>query len=132
MTGALSTETSIGHLLRELAPQGDVVQPAARVGGDALRRPLRGGRDQRLLHRVLRGGEVAVAAGHRAEHLRREVAQQAPDGGLHVRHRHCFGALITCRTSMGMFSGAPPGPGAADAFAAIWYARSGESTSTIQ
>lgn len=42
------------------------------------------------------------------------------------------GALITGRTSMGTFSGAPPGPGAADAFAAIAWARSGVSTSTIQ
>src|SRR5215467_2893780 len=42
------------------------------------------------------------------------------------------GALMTARTSMGMFKGAPPGPGAADALAAIAYARSGVSTSTIQ
>ena len=42
------------------------------------------------------------------------------------------GALITGRTSIGMFNAAPPGPGAADAWAAIAYARSGVSTSTIQ
>jgi hypothetical protein len=42
------------------------------------------------------------------------------------------GPLITCRTSIGMLIGDPPGPGAADARAAIAYACSGLSTSTIQ
>src|ERR1700687_2294121 len=47
------------------------------------------------------------------------------------------GPLITCRTSMGWFSGVPPVPwrggwGAAEARAAILYACSGLSTSTIQ
>ena len=64
------------------AAQGDVVQPAARVGGDALRRPLRRRGDQCLLHRVLRRVEVAVPPRHRAQHLRRKLAQQACDGGL--------------------------------------------------
>ena len=53
----------------------------------------------------------------------RRRGHQAMSGG---------GPLITCRTSIAMFSGSPPGPGAADASAAIWYARSGLSTSTIQ
>ena len=35
------------------------------------------------------------------------------------RHTSTGGALITSRTSIGMFNGAPPGPGAADARAAI-------------
>ena len=39
---------------------------------------------------------------------------------------------MTWRTSMGMFIGAPPLPGAADARAAISYARCGVSQSTIQ
>ena len=42
------------------------------------------------------------------------------------------GPLITCRTSMGMFSGTPPGPGAAEARAAMAYACSVVSTDTIQ
>jgi hypothetical protein len=40
--------------------------------------------------------------------------------------------LITCRTSMGMLSGLPPGPGADEASAAISIARCSLSTSTIQ
>src|SRR5439155_20281821 len=38
----------------------------------------------------------------------------------------------TCRTSIGIFAGFPPGPGAADARAAILYACSGLSTSITQ
>ena len=61
----------VGH-----APRGDVNQPAARVVGHAFVRPLERGGEQRLLHRVLGGGEVAEAADHRAENLRRQFAQQ--------------------------------------------------------
>ena len=61
----------IGH-----APRGDLDQPAARIVGHAFSRPLHGRREQRLLHRVFGGGEVAEAPDHRAEHLRRELAQQ--------------------------------------------------------
>ena len=58
---------------------GDRDQPAARVVRDAVARPLRGGREQRLLHRVLGGVEVPVAAHQRAEDLRRQLAQQVLD-----------------------------------------------------
>ena len=61
----------IGH-----APRRDLDQPAARVVGHALARPLLRRGDQRLLHRVLGRGEVAEAPDDRAEHLRRELAQQ--------------------------------------------------------
>ncbi len=61
----------IGH-----APRGDLDQPAARIVGHALLRPLQRGGEQRFLHRVLGGGEVAEPPDHRAEHLRRELAQQ--------------------------------------------------------
>ena len=61
----------VGH-----APRRDLDQPAARVVGHAVARPLHGGRDQRFLHRVLGGGEVAVAPHDGAEHLRRQLAQQ--------------------------------------------------------
>ena len=36
-----------------------------------------------------------------------------------LRHPPVFGACPTWRTSIGMISGLPPGPGAADALAAI-------------
>ena len=101
---------------------GDLDQPAARVVGHALARPLHGRRDQRFLNRVLRGGEIAEAPDHGAEHLRREVAQQVLGRrGSRRRWNHMStgGALITWRTSIGMLSGAPPLPGAADARAAI-------------
>ncbi len=71
--------------------------------------------------RVFRGGEVAVAANHRGEDLLRELAQQVLAGEARSgrRHRSAGGALITCLTSIGMFSGTPPLPGAAEARAAI-------------
>jgi hypothetical protein len=49
---------------------------STRVVGDAVGRPLRGRREQRLLHRVLAGVELPVPAHQRAEDLRREVTQQ--------------------------------------------------------
>ena len=74
---------AIGH-----APEGDLDEPPARIVGHALARPLHRRRDQRLLHRVFGGGEVAVAADDRAEHLRRELAQQVSDGGVDGFRRH--------------------------------------------
>ena len=84
--------------------------------------PLLGGGDQRFLHRVLGRREVLMSASDRGEHLRREIAQQVPNGGvvLRVARAHMSGgALMTCRTSIGMTSGVPPGPGADEALAAI-------------
>ena len=89
-------------------------QPAERVVGLALGGPRGGGGDQRLLHRVLRVGEVAVAADDGAEDLRRELAQQVL-GARGRGHTSGSGALITWRTSMRLRIGAPFGPGAADA-----------------
>ena len=125
----------IGH-----APRGHLNQPGAWILGTAVPRPLDGRRDQCLLHGILGGGEVAETADDRAEHLRRKFAQQMLGSGIQRLRRHRIsrhnkssgGPLITCRTSIGMFIGAPPGPGAADARAAIRYACSGLSTSTIQ
>ena len=127
------TSEVVGH-----PPHRDLEEPAARVGRDPLLGPLRRRGDQRLLHRVLRSREISMTPRDRAEHLRREVTQQVPELGRRrprrgvQRHASVVGALMTCRTSIGMTSGLPPGPGAADAFAAISYARSGVSTSTIQ
>jgi len=116
------------------ATGGDVKEPAARIGGHAFHGPLRSRGDQRVLHRVLGGGEILVPSCEGAEHLRRQLAQQVPDGpiGGLGGHTSLGISLMTWRTSIGMFSGAPPGPGAAEAFAASAYARSGDSTSTIQ
>ena len=86
------------------------------------------------------GGEVAEAANDRSEHLRRKLAQQllrrcVPRSRCSYRFDHRIsggGPLITSRTSIGMFNGFPPGPGAAEARAAMAYACSGDSTFTIQ
>ena len=61
-------------------------EPAARIGREALSRPVVGGRDQRLLDRVLGGIEIARPAGQDGEDLRREVAQQVL-GNLRVAQR---------------------------------------------
>ena len=113
----------------EHPPVRDLDEPAARVVRQPVARPLLGGRDQRLLDGVLRGGEVVVAAQQRAEDLRREVAQQVLDRSV---MRPAGGADMTCRTSIGRFSCTPPGPGAAEIAAAISIARSRLSTSITQ
>jgi len=99
------------------ASRGDLNQPAAGIVGHAFPRPLHGGSDQGLLNGVLSGGEVMETAHDRTEHLRREIAQQVL--GNSIRHGSSGGRLMTGRTSIGMFSGTPPGPGAAEAWAAI-------------
>ena len=97
-----------------------MIEPAAGVAGQPLGRPLRRRRDQRLLDRILRGREVVAASGDGAEHLRRKVAQQGPDvGGSPLGRQTSGGPLMTCRTSTGMMSGLPPGPGAPEILAAI-------------
>ena len=58
------------------ASRGDLDQPAARVVGNALLRPLHGRREECLLHGVFGGGKVAESPDDRAENLRRELAQQ--------------------------------------------------------
>ena len=59
-------------------------QPAPRVVRDPVGRPLRGGGEQRLLHRVLAGVELAVAADQRAEDLRRESRSRSSTSGVPV------------------------------------------------
>ncbi len=104
----------IGH-----APGGDLDQPSARVVGHTLLWPLHGRREQGFLDRVFGPSEVPESSDDRAEHLRRELAQQMLGIGVQRRHRSSGGPPITCRTSIGMFIGTPPFPGAADARAAI-------------
>ena len=54
-------------------------QPATRVLGHALVRPLRRCGDQRLLHSIFGGGEVAKAADDGTEHLRRQFTKHGID-----------------------------------------------------
>ncbi len=58
-------------------PRGNRDQPAARLGGDAVPRPLHRGGEQRLLDRVLGGVEVPEAPDHRAGTCGARAAQQA-------------------------------------------------------
>ena len=75
---ATATRDLAAHVIGQ-PPHGDLIEPAARIVGNALARPLRRRGDQRLLHGIFGGGEVAVATRDGAEHLRREIAQQVPD-----------------------------------------------------
>src|ERR1700677_72090 len=114
-----------GHFAAQVvrhAAKGDLDQPAPRVTGKALNRPLRGSRYQGLLNGVLSGGEVPKTADHSAEHLRREIAQQVLGSDVQQLVRHGSSSVLACmicRTSMGMLNGTPPGPGPADNRAAI-------------
>ena len=97
----------------------DVDQPTAWIFRRAVDRPLRRRGHERILHGVLRGGEITKSPHDRSQHLRRERTQEMLGRGLHDQPSSFGGALITCRTSMAMFIGLPAMPGAADASAAI-------------
>src|SRR5271170_6987779 len=69
---------------------------------------------------------IPETASDSAEHLRRKLTQQMLGSRIpflgHWSSRYSIsggGPLMTWRTSIGMFNGTPPGPGAADALAAI-------------
>ena len=95
-------------------------QPCLRAVRHPLIGPGDGRREQRLLHRVLGRVEVPVPSRHRAEDPRRELTQQALDGRCgHPGQASTGGGPMIGRTSIGIPSGAPPTPGAADALAAI-------------
>ena len=101
-----------------------VVSHAARVVGTTLLGPLHARREQRLLHRVLAGVEVAVATHERAEDLRRELAQQ-------VLGRRCRGSR-RCPAPRASAAGPRPGRCRANGTrAAISSARSRLSTSMM-
>ena len=113
----------------------DLNQPAAWILGNTISRPLYERCDQRLLYSVLGRREIAKSAHDGSEHLWSEFAQQVLIERIRQGLYHGSSlapTLIPCRTSMGIFKGNPPGPGAADQIAAISYARSVVSTSTIK
>src|SRR5690606_28390051 len=60
-------------------------QPVERVRRNAVLRPLRGGGEQRFLHRVLGDVDVAVVPHERDEHLRRRAPQQVDNTGVRDR-----------------------------------------------
>ena len=116
------------------ASRGHLDQPPSGVFGEALFGPLKGGGEKCFLHRVFGGSKVAEPTDQSPKHLRREFTQQVLGRRVEPRRRHSVGGgpLMTWRTSMAMLRGAPPRPGAAEALAAISYARSVVGTSTIQ
>ena len=68
-------------------------EPTPGVVGHPFSRPLQRSRSQRLLGGILRQVEVAVAADHRAEDLRRQAAQQVLDLGAVTGGRPSCSAL---------------------------------------
>src|SRR5215472_8512962 len=58
------------------APKCRLGEPAARIGGYAVARPMQRGGEQGFLDSVLRRVEVACGPNERAQHLRRKLAQQ--------------------------------------------------------
>jgi hypothetical protein len=123
---------------------GGLQQPAVRLRRDAGTGPVLGRGQQPVLDGVLGRVEVAVPAGERAEDLRRQPAQQVLDVGRDVQREPPTwsrndsisvasdgASSMICRTWIGCWVAAPPGPGTADTFAAISSARASDSTSTI-
>src|SRR5215813_10495001 len=70
----------VGH-----SPPRDLDQPTERLLRHAIARPLPGRRDHRLLHGVLTRSDVMKSPDGGAEHLRRELAQQALDARVRRR-----------------------------------------------
>ena len=113
-----------------------VISQPRGLSGTPSRRPLRGGGEQRLLHRVLGGVEVPVAPDQRAEDLRRQPAQQVLDALTRSRRAQIsrLGRRLSTigRTSAYRSSArACSGRGRVASRAAISVARSKLSHSTI-
>ncbi len=101
----------VGH-----PPEGNLRQPGAGIVRRALARPLHRCGECRLLNGILRYREVAKSSDHSREHLRRQFPQQVLDRNVQRLFYHSNssgGPLITCRTSMGWFSGSLRARGAA-------------------
>ena len=106
------------------APRRHGDQPAFRVVGHSLRRPLHRRGEQRFLDRVLASTEVAVAAHQRAQDLRREIAQQILGAVVQRGITRPASSRSADRSSPAALrwpgsTACRPGPGAADASAAI-------------
>ena len=108
-----------------------ISQPSGLSGSPSAGHCVRGG-EQRLLHRVLGVGEVAVAADDRAEGLRRQLAQQALGVSRRCSHLGVGRAHHLAHLDRLPDRRRRSGPGAADACAAISIARSSVSTSIIR
>ena len=98
-------------------PEGDLRQPCAGIVRLTLAWPLHRRGKGCLLNGVLGRREVAKSSDNGPEHLRSQFPQQRLEVGR-CHWSSSGGPLMICRTSIGMFSGAPPRPGAADARAA--------------
>ena len=110
-----------------------ISQPRGLSGTPSLG-PLQRRREQRLLHRVLGGGEVAEAPDDGAEHLRRQLAQQVLAGEVqratsqvHGRRAHHLAHLDRHVQRHAAVARAPPTRGRRSRTPAP-----GVSTSTIQ
>src|SRR5260370_29496644 len=97
-------------------------------------RPLHGGRQERLLRRVLSGVEMPVTPYHRAEDLRRQPAQQVL--GLGARHGLDHSSRSAWDSAIGRTSAKAPAATSSEAGtfasrAVLCVARSKLSHSTI-
>ena len=72
-------------------------QPAARIFGDSVVRPLRCGRDERFLHGVFSRRKFVEAPDDGSEHLRRKFAQQMLERYGWRLFRHAFCRVTFCR-----------------------------------
>src|SRR5436189_3695331 len=82
--GLAASSRPLTSALVDQAPRGCLNQPAAWGGRNAVSRPVRCGRDQRLLDGILGSVEVARAAYERTEDPRRQVAEHVLDSGRNV------------------------------------------------
>ena len=111
-------------------PFGGLHQPAIRVLRDAVSRPVHGGREERLLDRVLGGVEVADTAGRARRGPAAPARAAGPRHRRHVQRRRSGAAGMRPsrprwterRPSPGAPGSAagvatPPGPGTAEIFA---------------
>ncbi len=118
-------------------------QPGARIVGNSVARPLHHCRNRRFLNGIFGRLEItksfapqarAPMASVLARALRSEDRMIVPNPRFASQCQNPKSLWLpsTCRTSIGIFAGFPPGPGAADARAAMLYACSGQSTSITQ
>jgi hypothetical protein len=135
--GVLTTSASLLATQQVGQPTSrDHDQPALRVVRQTLARPLRRSREHGLLHRIFGSVEMAVAAYHGAENLRRQLAQQALNGnlgdGFLDQYVNSSADSMIGRMSAYALAATCSGAGVAASRPAISVARSKLSHSTIQ